>query len=654
VTPCSPPDTSLPAGQHALWARCVHPGGGFEVFRRDQIEQSIPARFEQQVDRYPDRLAVKSPHHAWTYTTLNRNANRLAHAILAQRGSVEETVALLLKGDALFLAAVLAVLKAGKTYASLSPSDPRARLIAMTENLQPSVIVTDSQHRLMAQDLAPAGCAVLDIHAPDTLQPDSNPGVTISPDRHSWILYTSGSTGQPKGVTQNHRNVLHLIMNYTNALRICRHDRMTLLHSGLTLDIFGALLNGAALYPLDIKERGLATLADWLVQNEITVYRSFPTTFRQFTDTLAGRKAFPQVRVIHLGGETVIRRDLERYRKHFSPPCILVNHLNSNEAGGMATYYIDHETSLDEPTVPVGYPVPDNEVILVDDCGNAVGPGDTGEIAVRSRHLALGYWRRPDLTRERFHDDPTGGDQRVFLTGDLGRRLPDGCLVHLGRKDFQVKVRGYRVELAEVEAALQTIPGINEAVVVARDTGDGDVRLVAYMTPAEPPGLTVTTVRSLLVATLPDPMIPSAFVFLAALPVTPNGKVDRRSLPAPERLRPNLDVPFTRARTPLEERLVGIWSEVLDLAEVGVHDHFLDLGGDSLRATMLVTRVLAQLQVALAPRTLLDAPTVAAMAQLLAESLAGRMESDALSRVLAEVEELSEEEARAGLNPESS
>ena len=647
MTGSSSPETSLPVRQHALLAGCFHPNGGFVEFGRDQIEQSIPARFEQQVDRYPSRLAVKTRRHEWTYAALNRNANRLAHALLRQRGSGEEPVALLLRSDADFLTAVLAVLKAGKIYASLPPADPRARLTAMLENLQPSVILTDSHHRVLAQELAPGECAILNIDETDAALPDRNPGVMISPDNRSWILYTSGSTGQPKGVTQNHRNVLHLMMNYTNALHICPHDRMTLLHSGLTLDIFGALLNGAALYPLEIKDEGLSALADWLVRHEITIYRSFPTTFRQFTDTLAGDETFPHVRVVHLGGETVTRRDVERYRKYFPPHCILVNHLGSNEAGGMATYYIDHDTEIEEPTVPVGYPVPDNQVLLLDQDDGVAEADDAREIAVRSRYLALGYWGRPDLTQERFLEDPTGGDERIFLTGDLGRRLPDGCLLHLGRKDFQVKVRGYRVELAEIEAALQTIAGINEAAVVSREDAETGVRLVAYVAPAKPPGLTVTTLRDALAATLPDHMIPSAFVFLDTLPLTPNGKLDRRGLPAPERLRPNLDVPFAVARTPIEEELVRIWAEVLDLEQIGVHDPFLELGGNSLLATSVISRVLTAFQVELPLRTLFESPTVADMALAINRALIDRLDPGEMEHLQGELRRFSKEEAGA-------
>jgi acyl-coenzyme A synthetase/AMP-(fatty) acid ligase/acyl carrier protein len=415
----------------------------------------------------------------------------------------------------------------------------------------------------------------------------------------------------------------------------------------LTLDIFGALLNGAALYPLEIKQEGLSVLADWLVRNEITIYRSFPTTFRQFTDTLADNETFPHVRVVHLGGETVTRRDVERYRKHFPPHCILINHLGSNEAGGMATYYIDNATEIEEPTVPVGYPVPDNQVLLLDQHDSAVGPGDAGEIAVRSRYLALGYWGRPDLTRERFLEEPTGGNERLFLTGDLGRRLPDGCLLHLGRKDFQVKVRGYRVELAEIEAALQAIEGVNEAAVVARVEGEAGVRLVAYVASAKPPGLTITTLRDALAATLPDHMIPSAFVFLDALPLTPNGKVDRRSLPAPERLRPNLDVPFAVARTPIEEELVRIWAEVLDLEQIGVHDPFLDLGGNSLLATSVISRVLTAFQVELPLRTLFESPTVADMALAINQAMIDRLDPGEMEHLQGELRRFSKEEAGA-------
>jgi acyl carrier protein len=249
-----------------------------------------------------------------------------------------------------------------------------------------------------------------------------------------------------------------------------------------------------------------------------------------------------------------------------------------------------------------------------------------GEIAVRSRYLSPGYWRQPDLTQATFRPDPTGGPERLYLTGDLGRRLPDGCLVHLGRKDFQVKIRGFRVEVAEVEGALLSLPTIKEAVVVAREERPGEQRLVAYLVPTQRPAPTVSVLRRALAATLPDYMVPSAFVVVDTLPRTPAGKVDRRGLPAPERLRPSLHVPFASARTPLEERLAGIWAEVLGVDRVGIHDHFLDLGGQSLLATSLVSRVLTTFQVDLPLRTLFESPTVAEMALAIGQALADRLD----------------------------
>jgi len=337
-------------------------------------------------------------------------------------------------------------------------------------------------------------------------------------DTLTWILYTSGSTGQPTGVVQNHRNVLHFMMNHTNGLHICSEDRLALLHScsvnAANHDIFTALLNGASLHPLDIKEEGVADLANWLIGQEITYCHVVPTLFRHLVDTLTGAERFPKLRLIRLGAEPARARDVELYKQHFSRGCILVNRLGHSETGTLLWYFIDRETRIDGPTVPVGYGVEDNEILLLDEAGVEVGLNGIGEIAVRSRYLSPGYWRRPDLTRAAFQPDPEGGDERLYWTGDLGRMLPDGCLVHVGRKDSQVRIRGHRIELDEIEIALLDLDAINEAVVVAAEDRSGDQRLVAYIVPRGRPAPTVTTLRSALAERLPDYMIPSAFVTL--------------------------------------------------------------------------------------------------------------------------------------------
>jgi amino acid adenylation domain-containing protein len=615
--------STLPPEQEAIRVKCYHPSGTFVSFPRSAVEQSIPARFEQIVRRYPDRLAVKTKNHALTYEELNKAANRVAHAIVARRGIGEEPVALLMEKDAPLIAAVLGVLKAGKFYVPLDPAFPSGRISSMLSDSRAGVIITASRHHTLAAELAQDGIELLNLDALDPGFSAENPGLVLSASSLSWLLYTSGSTGQPKGVLQNHRNVLHRIMSYTNALHVCAEDRHLLLHSfsvsGGTTYALGALLNGAALFPFRLEEDGLGHLTEWLSQERITVYNSVPTIFRHLASILTGQEKFPAVRVIRLGGEPVHKTDVDLYVKHFPPHCIFVNELGSTEAEVIRRYFVDQETRIPGPMVPNGYAIEDKEVRLLDDDGHEVGFDRIGEIAVKSRYLCAGYWRLSRLTEATFLPDPDGGEEHIYRTGDLGRMRPDQCLEHLGRRDFQVKVRGYRVEIAEIEVALVRVDGIKEAAVGTWEEVPGNTRLVGYVVPARHPAPTVSEIRSGLNQKLPNHMVPAHFVYLDALPLTPNGKVDRHALPAPQPARPELDRPFAPPRTPTEEALVRIWTEVLGLHQVGIHDSFLELGGDSLLASRVISRVIDTFQVELLPRLLLAAPTLADMALAIAQ-----------------------------------
>ena len=254
-------------------------------------------------------------------------------------------------------------------------------------------------------------------------------------------------------------------------------------------------------------------------------------------------------------------------------------------------------------------------MLLLDDAGKEVGLNTIGKIAVKSRYLSPGCWGRPDITKASFLENTEGGDERIFLTGDLGRLLPDGCLMHLGRKDFRVKIRGFRVEAAEVEMALLDLDNIREAVVLAREDRPGDQRLVAYLVPATEPVPNVSQLRRCLIEKLPDYMIPSNFVILDSLPQLPNGKVNRRGLPAPDRSRPSLETPLKAPRTKIEKKLVMIWEQVLGLDLLGVHDNFFELGGHSLLATQIMSRLRDTFQLELPLRSLFETPTVSALAE---------------------------------------
>ena len=276
---------------------------------------------------------------------------------------------------------------------------------------------------------------------------------------------------------------------------------------------------------------------------------------------------------------------------HFSHDCIFVTRFGISETPTVSYYFINKQTEIKGERVPVGYPLEGNEVLLLDDDGKEVGVNSVGEIAIKSSYLALGYWRRPDLTGAKFLPDPKGGNAHIYLTGDLGYMLPDGCLVHMGRKDFQTKIRGHRVEMSAVEMALLGVEGIKQAAVVSIGDLIGDERLVAYVVAEGEQAETFSRLRSVLKEKLPSYMLPSTYVIMDVLPLTASGKVDRRALPSPGKLRPALDNFYVGARTPVEKVMVKLWAEVMGIDEVGTHDDFSELGGDSIQAAQIVSKV---------------------------------------------------------------
>jgi len=596
----------------------LHPSNPFIRFEKSEIEQSIPQRFEHQVNLHPRRLAVKTRRHAWTYQQLNHSANRVARVIVERRGEASEAVAVLLEQDAPLLASILGVLKANKFYVPLDPLYPPARIRHMLEDSQAALIATDTPNLPLARDLAGATCQVLSVEELAHLGPAEDLSLPVHPLALTYIFYTSGSTGQPKGVVDTHRNVLHNIRRYTNNLHISADDRLTLLQScsfsGSVSSLFCALLNGACSLPFDLHVESPDRLAEYLVQEKITIYHSVPAIFRSF---LTSDRMFPNVRVVRLEGDQAARVDVELFRNHFGPECLLVNGLGATETGIIRQFFITQQTPLPEGRVPIGYPIEDMEILLLDEDAQPVPTGAVGEIAVRSAYLSPGYWRKPELTQAAFLADSQDGSNRIYRTGDLGRFRDDGCLEHLGRKDFRVKVRGHTVEVGEVEMALLSHPAIKEAVVVAGEDRRGEQRLVAYLVPAGKPAPTVSALRRHVAESLPQHMIPSFFVFLDVLPLTPNNKVDRKALPTPDKSHPSLDATFVAPRDPMERQMTNLWEEVLEVRPIGVQDNFFDLGGDSLLAAQLFARIEKNLGTRLPLSRLFEAQTVEQLANLL-------------------------------------
>jgi len=453
---------------------------------------------------------------------------------------------------------------------------------------------------------------------------DQNVGLKQSADALSCILYTSGSTGRPKGVVQNHLGIMHRVMVYTNMLGVCASDRLTLLHSasfGSSIHhLFSSLLNGAALYPFESPLGAGLPLVRRLIEDRISIYHSAPSLFRHLTGALLGvEPSFLSLRAVVLTGAPIYAEDVYAYKKYFSEPCVLVHLMGATETGWIRRYAIDHSTAVADGIVPVGFAVEDKNVLLIDDLGRPSPPGKSGEIAVRSRYLAVGYWNNAELTQEKFSRPADGSEERIYRTADLGRFGAADCLFHLGRRDSLVKIRGFRVEIEEVESALRTLAEVRDAAVVALHRDDGETSLAAYVVPDSRSTLTPIRLRRLLRQRLPDYMIPQTFTLLDRLPLTPNGKIDRRALPPPHDSAPSTEGEDTAPVTDVEKTLAKIWAEAFQLKAVSIDDDFLDLGGHSLLAARIIARIYETFRVEVSLRDLLDASTVAGLAKRLAD-----------------------------------
>jgi amino acid adenylation domain-containing protein len=594
------------------------------------LNRSVIHRFERIVRQYPHRLAVKTNEQELTYDELNQSANRLARRIVTAQGTRNEPVAILMNQGAPMIVAILGVLKAGKIYVPLDPSNSAERLQSILVDCQAQCIVIDDQHKLPY-----AGTTqIINFNELDDSFCTDNLALTLTPDTLSSIIYTSGSTGVPKGVLEDHKYILRIVRAYSEDVAISPSDRLILLFSltsnGAHGNLFGALLNGASVHCLDLKKGDMTRLATWLRRERITIYYSSASVFRKFAETLQDGEMFPDVRIVQLSAEAVLPRDVELSRRHFTPRCLFINRFGATEAGPFLQYRLELRTPFMGDVLPIGFPIKDMRVHLVDDEGRPVGPNTTGQLIVQSRYLAIGYWDKPELTATKFLPDPEGGDQRLYLTGDFGRMTADGRFFHVGRQDFQVKIRGYRVNTGDVEMMILKHPDIKQAAVLSRSEKNDEMCLVAYYVPAQHALTTAAELRMYLRERLPDYMVPSAFVKLDALPTAPSGKVDRGALASLKNVTTDSETSFVAARTPTEEILAKIWMEILGTERVGVHDNFLDLGGHSLSAFQIIARVSETFGVDLSIQFFIDVDgaTVAAMAKRIEKAYQCESQSD--------------------------
>ncbi len=571
--------------------------------------------FEAQAARSPDAPAVDDGTHSLTYRQLNARANQIARQLRDLGVGPELLVGLYLHRSVNLLAALLGILKAGGAYVPLDPAYPTDRLAMMLDDAHPAVVVTEDSLRetLPATDSA---CLVLDGHPPTSASiPDDNLPAGATPANLAYVIYTSGSTGKPKGVEISHAALANLLASMRTILGIEPDDALlaltTLSFDIAALELLLPLVSGARVELVDRETAADASgLMERLRDAEIRFIQATPATWRMLLD--AGWRGKPGLTML-CGGEAMPRALADRLL---------------DRGGTLWNVYGPTETTIwssawrvepgDGP-ISIGKPIANTQLYVLNPVLEPVPPGVTGELYIGGVGLARGYRGRPALTAERFVPDPFARrpGARLYRTGDLARWRPDGTLECLGRVDHQVKIRGFRIELGEIESALSAHPAVRQAVVITREYAPDDFRLVAYLT-AHENAPAVAELRRYLKIILPDYMIPSAFVSLESIPKTPNGKVDRASLPAPEGGR-SASVAFVAPRSPIEELLAGVWSSVLGVERIGAFDNFFDLGGHSLLATQVASRLRDAIGLDLPLREFFGDPTIAGVARRIEE-----------------------------------
>jgi len=589
-----------------------------DTARAYPLDRCVHHLFEEQAERTPESVAVAFEDRTLTYSQLNARSNQLAHYLQCQGVGPETLVAICMERSLEMVVGLLGILKAGGAYVPLDPEYPAERLAFMLEDAQAPLLLI--QRHLCSRVAAQSAQLICLDHIAKELLGYSvdKPLDRATADDLAYVIYTSGSTGKPKGAMNTHRAICNRLLWMQDAYQLTQSDRV-LQKTPFSFDVsvwefFWPLLTGACLVVARPGgHRDSLYLARVIAREEITTLHFVPSLLQIFLDEPEVIHCRGLRRVI-CSGEALPVDLQERFFARL-PRVDLQNLYGPTEAAVDVSYWACRPGE-GERSVPIGRPISNMRLYVLDRGWQPLPVEVPGELYIGGIGLARGYWNRPDLTAEKFVPDPLGIDPggRLYRTGDLVRWRADGNLEFLGRLDDQVKIRGFRIELGEIEASLARHPGLQRSVVVAREDEPGDKRLVAYAVPADsasPPS--AADLRSFLGQELPAYMIPSAFAFLDRLPLSPNGKVDRKALPKPGEAWAETSS-FIAPRTPVEEILVGIWAEVLGLERIGVADNFFELGGHSLRAIRVIARVHDVLGVEVAMRTFFEAPTVAGMA----------------------------------------
>nr|WP_249798555.1 amino acid adenylation domain-containing protein [Bradyrhizobium zhengyangense] len=572
--------------------------------------------FEAQVEHTPDAIAVKFGERRLSYRDLNERANSVAH-YLRKRGVGPNTlVGVCFERSPELVVALLAVWKAGGAYVPLDPAYPKERLSFMIEDANPLVLLT--QKGCLSLLSTPADKTIcLDVDSPILSgESKSNPSSATAPSNLAYVMYTSGSTGRPKGAMILHRGLVNYlwwaIKTYPVAAGLAVPVHTSISFDLTVTSLYTTLLGGGTveLLPEDVGAQEL--LAALKAPGKRGLVKITPAHLELLNAQIAPEQAADAASAFVIGGENLVAETLRLWREH-APATRLFNEYGPTET---VVGCCVHEVQIDDPTsgsVCIGRPIANTQLYVLDENMTPVAPGVAGELFIGGTGVGLGYLNRPELTAERFLSDPfsTETDARLYRSGDLARFRNDGVLEYLGRADDQVKIRGYRIELGEIEANLAAEPSVQACAVIAREDEPGNRQLVGYIVPRNG-ALDTNELKESLGTRLPEYMVPSQFVLLDALPLTQNGKIDRKALPAPADASRGEGGP---PRTETQKAIATVWCELLRTEGIGIQDDFFDLGGQSMTAVGLVTRLRALFNINLEIAVLFERPTIAGLAE---------------------------------------
>jgi amino acid adenylation domain-containing protein len=598
-------------------------------------ESCLHELFEANVRRQPNAVALLFRDQQISYTDLNRQANRLAHHLRALGVGPEVRVAICVERSVEMVVGLLGILKAGGAYVPLDPAYPRERLAFMLEDAKVSVLVT--QQRLLAA-LPPQGARPVCLDTGrDVVSGGSeeNASSGVSAENLAYVIYTSGSTGRPKGIALRHSGVVNNLVDLNRSFGVGPEDRILAISSPsfdmCVYEILGMLAAGGAIV---MPEAALASdpaqWAELIVRHQVTVWNSAPPLLEMLVNHVENRPQLRprSIRVAILGGDWVPVTLPDRLKALADDVRVIVLG-GATEASIHSIVYPVDRTDPTWRSIPYGRPMANQRAYILDSHLEPVPIGVPGELHIGGIGLARGYFDRPDLTAEKFVPNPFSHEgDRIYKTGDLARYMADGNIELIGRMDFQVKIHGHRIELGEIAAALKQYPAVQQAVVLVRGDEPAKKRLVAYVVCEGPSQPRQAELRSFLKERLPRYMVPSVFVLLDRLPLSPNGKVDRRALPLPDWGRPELTEAFVPPRNALERLLCEMWQEILGVERVGVHDEFVALGGSSIQGAVFINRLQERLGAIIHVVAVFDAPTVADLAGYLTQHY-----EDAVARV---------------------